>query len=51
MIDYALRNEMTEVRTELSRTAARIAPLLDEYPGTTPVDGVCDVIRMPARRA
>ena len=51
MIDYALRNDLVELRTELSRTADRIAPLLDEARDTAPVDGLCDVIRLPARRA
>ena len=51
MIDYALRNDLSEVRSELCRTADRIAPILDQAKDTEPVDGACDVIVMPARRA
>jgi len=51
MIDYALRNELAEVRNELSRTADRLAPILDREDDTEPVDAVCDVIAMPATRA
>lgn len=51
MIDYALRNQLTEVQGELARTAIRIGPFLDRADDTEPVDGTCDVIVMPARRA
>ena len=51
MIDYALRNDLAELRRELARTATRIAPLLDDARTDDPVGGVCDVIRMPARQA
>lgn len=51
MIDYALRNDLAELRRELARTATRIAPLLDDDRTADPVGGVCDVIRMPARQA
>lgn len=51
MIDYALRNDLAELRRELARTADRIAPLLDEAGTAEPVGGVCDVITMPARQA
>ncbi len=51
MIDYALRNDLAEIRGELSRTADRIAPMLDGLDDTEPVDGACDVIAIPPRRA
>lgn len=51
MIDYALRNDLGELRRELTRTADQISPLLEDDRGATPVGGVCDVIRLPARRA
>lgn len=51
MIAYALRNDLAEVRSELSRTADRIGPMIENATDTEPVDGDCDVIVMPARRA
>lgn len=51
MIAYALRNDLAELRTELCRTAERIGPMIDTATDTEPVDGDCDVIVLPARRA
>lgn len=50
MIDYAQRNDLGDLRRELARTADMIAPLLDTAPTSAQVDGLCDVIRVPARR-
>lgn len=51
IIDYAERNQLTEVGETLRETAARVAPLLDRTDAAVPDGGAFDLFPLDVRRA
>lgn len=50
IVAYAERNDLAGVARELGSAARRVDRMLDEPDGRPLSEGLCDVIRLPARR-